>query len=35
MILHAAIDINSGSLAFHALRRSRGESPAPGVAAAA
>lgn len=35
MILHAAIDINSGSLTFHALRRSRGGSPEPGVAIAA
>ena len=35
MILHAAIDINSGSLAFHALRRSQGGSPEPGVAVAA
>jgi uncharacterized protein len=35
MIIHAAIDINSGSLAFHALRRSQGGSPEPGVAVAA
>ena len=35
MIIHAAIDINSGSLTFHALRRSQGGSPAPGVAIAA
>jgi CAAX protease family protein len=35
MLIHAAIDINSGSLTFHALRRSQGGSPEPGVAAAA
>ena len=35
MIIHAAIDINSGSLAFHALRRSQGGSPEPDVAVAA
>jgi membrane protease YdiL (CAAX protease family) len=35
IIIHAAIDINSGSLAFHALRRSQGGSPEPDVAAAA
>src|SRR5947208_812557 len=35
MIVHAAIDINSGGLAFHALKRSQGGSPEPGVAIAA
>jgi membrane protease YdiL (CAAX protease family) len=35
MILHAAIDINSGSLAFHALRRAQGGSPETGIPAAA
>jgi uncharacterized protein len=35
MLIHAAIDINSGSLVFHALRRSQGGSPEPGVAIAA
>lgn len=35
MIIHAAIDINSGSLTFHALRRSQGGGPEPGVAIAA
>jgi membrane protease YdiL (CAAX protease family) len=35
MILHAAIDVNSGSLAFHALRRTQGGNGEPGVAAAA
>jgi membrane protease YdiL (CAAX protease family) len=35
MIIHAAIDINSGSLTFHALRRSQGGSPEPGIPVAA
>lgn len=35
MIIHAAIDINSGSLAFHALKRQQDGSPEPGVSAAA
>ena len=35
MIIHAAIDINSGSLTFHALKQAQGGSPEPGVAVAA
>jgi membrane protease YdiL (CAAX protease family) len=35
MIIHAAVDMNSGALAFRALRRAQGGSPEPGVAAAA
>lgn len=35
MILHAAVDINSGDLAFHALSRIRGGGADPGVPAAA
>jgi len=35
MIIHAAIDINSGSLTFHALRQAQGGGPGEGVAATA
>jgi membrane protease YdiL (CAAX protease family) len=35
MLVHAAVDMNSGSLAFHALKRARERNPEPGLSTAA